>query len=53
MTELWHRLRAATTCRLQWHCRPSARIRKYDGGQLPALCCHCYRITGHGRKEPS
>jgi hypothetical protein len=46
--ELYHRARAATLCRLGYHCPRLQRIQKYDGGKLPQLCCHCYRILGWG-----
>lgn len=41
--------RAATLCRLGWHCRRDRRVRKYDGGRYPELCRHCYLILGTWR----
>ena len=39
-------MRARTLCKLGIHCRTSKRIRKYDGGNRPELCKHCYKIVG-------
>lgn len=49
--QLLYDLRAATLCRLHWHCRPSKRIMKFDGGRYPLLCRYCYLITGHASTE--
>lgn len=46
MENLIEWLRSNTLCRAGWHCRPSKRVKKYDGGQRPALCRYCYRIAG-------
>ena len=43
------RLRENTLCRAGWHCPPSKRIRKYDNGRCPLLCCYCYLIVGRWR----
>ncbi len=39
-------IRAYTLCLIGWHCAPRKRVRKYDGGRCPLLCCYCRLIVG-------
>jgi hypothetical protein len=43
-------VREHTLCRLGVHCRPGRRVRKYDGGRLPLLCCYCYEVVGYDHR---